>query len=64
MLTSGQASKRTARTELQVWYLESLRPKLAHAATMGLAQRGAARALDRQLRDFLDVRAGSGQEAT
>lgn len=43
------------RTELQAWYAGSLYPKLARAARTGAVAPAAADALDRLLRDFLDL---------
>jgi hypothetical protein len=44
-----------SRTELQSWYLASLRPKLTSAARSGLVATGAAAALDQELLDFLGL---------
>lgn len=41
--------------ELRAWYLGGLRPKLARAVQAGSVAAGAVLALDRQLRDLLDV---------
>ncbi|HZT15598.1 MAG TPA: hypothetical protein VFA19_06580 [Gaiellaceae bacterium] len=48
-------TERDARAELQAWYLTSLRPKLARAATADVVEAAAADELDRQLRVFLDL---------
>ncbi|HSP72978.1 MAG TPA: hypothetical protein VLN26_11450 [Gaiellaceae bacterium] len=56
-------SERDRRAELQAWYLGSLRPKLARAASVGTVAPAAADALDRQLRDFLDLPGRAGEEA-
>jgi hypothetical protein len=42
-------------TELRSWYLGSLRPKLARAADGGTVAPGAVAALDRQVRELLDL---------
>jgi hypothetical protein len=47
---SVQPATRPARAELQAWNVESLRPKLALAASRGLVSAVAASALDWQLR--------------
>jgi hypothetical protein len=49
------AASGDARAALQAWYLESLRPKLLRAAGDDVVARSAARELDRQLHDFLDL---------
>lgn len=46
---------RTARAELHAWYLRSLLPKLARAATTGAADPAALDALDAQVRELLDL---------
>lgn len=48
-------TRRNARAELQTWYLASLEPKLARAAAQDVVPSAAAEALDRQLREFLDL---------
>ena len=63
MQRSGEPRGRTARAELQAWYVESLRPKLTRAASEGIVTPAAARALDRQLRDLLEVPARAAEEA-
>jgi len=55
MPTTRESLQRNARAELQAWYLTSLRPKLARAATSDAVPSAAAEALDRQLRAFLDL---------
>jgi hypothetical protein len=55
--------ERDRRAELQAWYLDSLRPKLARAAGGGAVAPAAAEALDRQLREFLGLPARLGKEA-
>jgi hypothetical protein len=44
-----------ARAELQAWYLQSLLPKLAQAASVGAADPGAVDALDAHVRALLDL---------
>jgi hypothetical protein len=44
-----------ARTELRSWYLHSLQPKLARAATTGAVDLQAVAALDAEVRSFLDL---------
>ena len=44
-----------ARTELRSWYLHSLQPKLARAATTGAVDPLAVAALDAEVRSFLDL---------
>ena len=44
-----------ARAELRSWYLLSLQPKLARAATTGAVDPQAVAALDAEVRSFLDL---------
>lgn len=55
MATTREPGSSRARAELQAWYLTSLRPKLARAATSDTVPPAAAEALDRQLCAFLDL---------
>jgi hypothetical protein len=56
MTTNGRDPReRAARAELQRWYLESLRPKLARAAAERTVAPGALDLLDRKLCDFLEL---------
>jgi len=52
---TSRESQRNARAELQAWYVTSLRPKLARAATADVVEAAAAEELDRQLCAFLDL---------
>ncbi|MGZ4388116.1 MAG: hypothetical protein ACXVZL_01905 [Gaiellaceae bacterium] len=52
-------TERDGRAELRAWYLRGLRPKLADAVDAGKVAPAAAEALDRQLREFLQL-AGEG----
>ena len=56
-------TRRGPRGELQAWYLSSLYPKLARAVGGGAVTPAAARALDRQVRDLLDLRGEASSEA-
>jgi hypothetical protein len=49
--------------ELRAWYLAGLRPKLARAAQTGAVESAAVLALDRQMRDLLDVADGERRAA-
>jgi hypothetical protein len=55
MPATERSTGRKSRTELQSWYLGSLRPKLTNAARSGLVAAGAAAALDQELLDFLGL---------
>jgi len=57
------SERRNARVELRAWYLTRLRPRLARAASTGVVTPAAADALDRQVRDVLDLPARSGEDA-
>jgi hypothetical protein len=67
MRTAEKLSARAARTELQAWYLEHLRPRLEDAVAVGNVEQGAMVALDFQLAGFFpppeDVRQGVGAAA-
>lgn len=63
MAIHDHGRKRDPRLELQLWYLESLQPKLARAADKGVIAPAAAADLDRQLTDFLDLRRAELDEA-
>ena len=52
MRTAEKPSARAARTELQAWYLEHLRPRLEDAVAVGNVEAGAMAALDFQLAGF------------
>jgi hypothetical protein len=60
---SRRPGEREPRAELQAWYLASLYPKLARAVGGGTVTPAAARELDRQLRDLLDLRGDASREA-
>ncbi|HEY1367719.1 MAG TPA: hypothetical protein VGF23_11410 [Gaiellaceae bacterium] len=49
--------------ELRSWYLSSLRPKLARAADGGTVEPGAVAALDRQVRELLDLSRNASRKA-
>jgi len=49
--------------ELRSWYLGSLRPKLARAADGGTVEPSAVAALDRQVRELLDLSRASRKAA-
>jgi len=49
--------------ELQAWYLHSLRPKVVHAAGAGTVASAAVEALDRHVRELLDLLHGPREEA-
>jgi hypothetical protein len=49
--------------ELRAWYLAGLRPKLTDAVGAGTVPGAAAAALDRRLRDFLDLADEPREEA-
>jgi uncharacterized protein YciW len=55
LLVAKKTTIRSQRAELQAWYLAGLAPKLAGAAATGTVSPAAAEALDRVLRDFLDL---------
>ena len=55
MPTSRDRLNRDARSELQAWYVTSLRPKLARAATADIVSPAAAEELDRELCEFLEL---------
>jgi hypothetical protein len=55
MATMPNERTNDARTELQSWYLESLQPKLAQAASTGAVDPQAVAALDAEVRSFLDL---------
>jgi hypothetical protein len=46
-------SDRAVSTELQSWYREGLRPRLARAAELGIADPKRLAALDRELLDLI-----------
>jgi len=52
-----------ARAELRSWYLRSLQPKLARAATSGAVDPQAVAALDAEVRSFLDLYRARATEA-
>jgi hypothetical protein len=53
--TTGDTRARAARAELQAWYVRSLLPKLARAASAGVADPRAIEALDADVRGLLDL---------
>ena len=55
MATMPDERTSDARTELQSWYLQSLQPKLARAASTGAVDPQAVAALDAEVRSFLDL---------
>jgi len=55
MMTMPNERTNDARTELRSWYLHSLQPKLARAATTGAVDPQAVAALDADVRSFLDL---------
>jgi len=57
-----ESGRRSGRAELQDWYLGNLRPRLADAVTRGIVEPAAAAALDRELRDFLELPEDLGDE--
>jgi hypothetical protein len=63
MATSRKSLERDARAELQAWYLTSLRPKLARAATSDVVPPAAVDELDRQLRTSLDLPQSASERA-
>lgn len=63
MPRSRQPADASTLAELRTWYLAGLRPKLTRAATTGTVAPAAAEALDRQLRDFLDLPGEVREEA-
>ena len=54
-MEAKQTSTRNARAELQTWYLQGLRPKLARAAGSGTVDPRAVDALDGEMRAFLGL---------
>jgi hypothetical protein len=62
MLTAGQSIHRNSRAELQTWYLASLQPRLRDAESAGIVSPAAADALDREIRDFLNLPGGGREE--
>jgi hypothetical protein len=63
LVPSGRPRQSEQRVELQAWYLSGLYPKLARAVSGGTVAPAAARELDRQLRDLLDLRDDASREA-
>ena len=63
MATMADERARTARTELQAWYLHGLLPKLAGAAKTGRVELGAVEALDADVRELLDLSYAQGEAA-
>jgi hypothetical protein len=55
MATMRNERTNDARIELRSWYLHSLQPKLARAATTGAVDLQAVAALDAEVRSFLDL---------
>jgi hypothetical protein len=55
MVTMPNERTNDARTDLRSWYLHSLQPKLARAATTGAVDPQAVAALDAEVRSFLDL---------
>jgi hypothetical protein len=55
MVTMPSERTNDARTDLRSWYLDSLQPKLARAATTGAVDPQAVAALDAEVRSFLDL---------
>ena len=62
-MRSTEETSSRARPDLQAWYLTSLQPKVERAAREGVVETAAADALDRQLRDFLELPADASTEA-
>ncbi len=60
---SADRDRRACLAELQAWYLDDLRPKLAGAAGAGTVAPAAAAALDLQLRDLLSLPGNFSEEA-
>jgi hypothetical protein len=54
---------RTARAELQAWYLHSLLPKLARAGRTGVVDERAIEALDAAVRALIDPSWGGREQA-
>lgn len=52
---TGDKRARAARAELQAWYVQGLLPKLARAASSGVADPRAVEALDADVRGLLDL---------
>ena len=64
MTPAGPApAARNTRSELQAWYLDSLRPRLIDAAATGAVAPGAVDALDGQLRELLALPDVPAEEA-
>jgi hypothetical protein len=63
MPTSSDPTPRDPRADLQAWYLASLQPKLRRAASTGMVRTAAVNALDRQLRELLDLPVDARQQA-
>ena len=59
----GQEAIGEELVELQAWYLDHLRPKLARAAQAGVVTRPDALAFDREVRGLLALRNGPGEDA-
>jgi hypothetical protein len=55
MVTMPNEHTNDARAELRSWYLHSLQPKLARAASSGAVDPQAVAALDAEVRSFLDL---------
>jgi hypothetical protein len=53
----------TPHAELRAWYLSSLSPKVERAVRTGSVAPAAARELDKQLRDLLDLPREASREA-
>ena len=62
-MPSDRPTQREPRAELQAWYVSSLYPKLARAVGGGAVTPAAARELDRQVRDLLDLRDEASSKA-
>jgi hypothetical protein len=63
MATAHESALTDQLVELQAWYVDSFRPKLARAATSGAVEAAAADVLDRRLRELLDLHDDLGEEA-
>jgi hypothetical protein len=55
MPTLHESTRSQELVELQDWYLNGLRPKIARAAGSGAVELSAAAACDRRLREFLSL---------
>jgi hypothetical protein len=63
VVEATERRRRDGLADLQAWYLGSLRPKLAQAASRGAIEPAAAADLERQLGAMLDLATGERQAA-